>query len=291
MRKIILDTDIGTDVDDAMALMYLLNQKDVDVLGISTAYGDTKLRGQIVRHYLDLLGKELPVYAGPAKTLSGREVWISGGEGSLHGDLSRYLSGGKNSVDFMIEAVNTYPNQIEILAIAPLTNIALAIQQDTTFASKIKHLQIMGGDFEREFAEHNFKADVEALRIVMESKISTTIVPLNITGQVAIPLSDFAFLKNLGPVQKLLHSEIEGWLELRNDSVNNPHDPINILALLHPEIFTFSRKGIVESHIDGDELAFNRFIESEAGSIRIAKSIDTQKAKEFILDGLNEQIV
>jgi purine nucleosidase len=289
LRKIILDTDIGTDVDDAMALLYLLNHKDVEVLGISTAYGDTQLRGQIVSHYLELLGRQIPIYAGATQTLSGREIYISGEEGSSHGNLSRYPKNLKNSVDFMIDAVNTYPKQIEILGIAPLTNIALAIQHDNSFAANVKHLQIMGGDFARDFAEHNFKSDVDALRVVMQSGIPTTIVPLNITRQVAIPISDFEFLNNLGPGQQLLFSQIKNWLEFRNESVNNPHDPISALALLNPEIFTFSQQGKIESQLEAGELVLNRFIPSTNGTVRIVQEIDVSRAINALFRGLYKQ--
>ena len=291
MRKIILDTDIGTDVDDAMALMYLLNQKDVDVLGISTAYGDTKLRGQIVCHYLDLLRRKIPVYAGATRTLSGRQIWMSGREGALHGDLTKYELSDKNGVDFLIEAVNDYPNEIDIVAIAPLTNIALAIQKDPSFASKVRQLQIMGGDFEREFAEHNFRADVAALRIVMESKIPTTIIPLNITRLVAIPLADFEFLAESGLAEQLLFAEIKGWLEFRKEVTNNPHDPINLLALLHPEFFEFSEWGNVEIQVESGELRFTHFREREGGTVRIAQRINLGEVSKEVIYWLSKHSV
>ena len=78
MNKLILDTDIGTDVDDALALAVLLGSKDIDLLGITTVYGDTKLRAQIAMHLSTLARRAVPTYAGLEKTISGKEVWVTG---------------------------------------------------------------------------------------------------------------------------------------------------------------------------------------------------------------------
>ena len=75
-HKIVLDTDIGTDVDDAMALALLLGRADVEILGITTVYGDTKLRSQIAARYARLMGAKLKIHAGSEQTLSGRHGYL-----------------------------------------------------------------------------------------------------------------------------------------------------------------------------------------------------------------------
>ena len=78
MHKVILDTDIGTDVDDALALAVLLGSQEVDLVGITTVYGDVRLRSQIAMHLCSMVNREIPTYMGEGKTISGREVWMSG---------------------------------------------------------------------------------------------------------------------------------------------------------------------------------------------------------------------
>ncbi|MEV5962175.1 nucleoside hydrolase [Kribbella sp. NPDC051952] len=82
MNRIILDTDIGSDVDDAMALAQLMGTPGFDLVEVHTVYGDTRLRAQIARRYAALAGLEVDVVAGTAKPLSGREVWWAGHEGT-----------------------------------------------------------------------------------------------------------------------------------------------------------------------------------------------------------------
>ena len=142
MHAIILDTDIGSDVDDALALAMLLGSDSIDLLGITTVYGDTKLRAQIAAHLCHLANKSIQVFAGLEEPLSGREVWISGSEGKALSNLDQYAPERKSAVDFLVETVSKNPGQIEVIAIGPLSNIASAIQQAESFATNVKRLWI-----------------------------------------------------------------------------------------------------------------------------------------------------
>ena len=125
MHTIILDTDIGSDVDDALALAMLLGSDSIDFLGITTVYGDTKLRAQIAAHLCHLANRSIQVFAGLEKPLSGREVWVSGSEGKAFSNLNQYAPENKSAVDFLVEKVNQNPGQIEVIAIGPLSNMHL----------------------------------------------------------------------------------------------------------------------------------------------------------------------
>jgi inosine-uridine nucleoside N-ribohydrolase len=98
----------------------------------------------------------------------------------------------------------------------------------------------MGGDFSREFAEHNFKSDVKAAEVVFESGISVDVMPLNITRQVAIEIEAFDFLgeTNLG-------KEIRQWATHKSLAFNNPHDLMALLMFAEPALFEFSDFGSV----------------------------------------------
>lgn len=84
----LLDTDIGSDVDDALALGVLLGSPEVSLRGATTVYGDTLLRARLARRLASLAGHDLTVVPGAAETLSGREVWWAGHEGDAFDDLS-----------------------------------------------------------------------------------------------------------------------------------------------------------------------------------------------------------
>ena len=105
MHKLILDTDIGTDVDDALALAVLLGSRNVDLFGITTVYGDTSLRAQIAMHICDLVNRKIKTYAGNSKPISGGEVWVSGSEGKNYQNLERFKSQEIPAVKYLIETV------------------------------------------------------------------------------------------------------------------------------------------------------------------------------------------
>ncbi len=133
MHTIILDTDIGTDVDDALALAVLLGSHEVDLVGITTVYGDVHLRSQIAMHLCSIVNREIPTHIGEGETISGREVWMSGSEGKNLESLDSFTPQALSAVDFLIEAVISQPKTIDVIAIGPLTNIARAIQKSKDF--------------------------------------------------------------------------------------------------------------------------------------------------------------
>jgi purine nucleosidase len=251
MHTIILDTDIGSDVDDALALAMLLGSDSIDFLGITTVYGDTKLRAQIAAHLCHLANRSIQVFAGLEKPLSEREVWLSGSEGKALSNLNQYAPERKSAVDFLVETVSQNPGQIEVIAIGPLSNIASAIQQAESFATNVKQLWIMGGDFTKDKIEHNFKCDVAAAKIVLESNMSITILDLPSSQKTIIKKDEIEKIKSSGKLGPTLHAEILNWIQPREQDWTTPHDPITVLAMLAPEFFDFSENGSVKVDKNG----------------------------------------
>jgi len=280
MHKLILDTDIGTDVDDALALAVLLGSKDVDLLGITTVYGDTQLRSTIAMHICELVKRNIQTFAGQSQPISGREVWMSGSEGKNYKNLESFKPESKSAVEYLIQTVNASPHAIEIIAIGPLTNIASAINASPDFVKNVKRLWIMGGDFTQSKVEHNFKCDTTAARIVLKSQIPISILDLPNSQKTIIRSSEIARIKdapNLGP---LLYSEIMSWIQPRNQDWTIPHDPIAALAMIAPEYFDASPNGQVS--IDDDGKSFWK--ESPSGNVTLLIPNDPEKAVERMLE-------
>lgn len=251
MHTIILDTDIGSDVDDALALATLLGSESVNLLGITTVYGDSKLRARIAHHLCHTANKSIPVFAGVEAPLSGREVWSTGSEGNSFSNLNQFALEDKTAVEFLVEAVNQNPGEIEIIAIGPLSNIASAIMQIPSFAKNVKHLWVMGGDFTKEKIEHNFRCDITAAKIVFESEISITILDLPSSQKTIIKKHEIDQIKRSGKLGPILYTEILNWIQPRNQDWTTPHDPIAVLAMLEPEFFNFSETGSVQIEVNG----------------------------------------
>ena len=280
MHKVILDTDIGTDVDDALALAVLLGSKEVDLIGITAVYGDVHLRSAIAMHLCSLVNRTIPTYLGQSKPISGREVWVSGSEGKNIKNLDSFTPQTTSAVDFLIDAVNTQPRSIDVIAIGPLTNIARAIQASDDFEKNVKRVWIMGGDFTQSRVEHNFKCDIEAARVVLESKIPISILDLPSSQKTIIRKQEIELISKAPHLGPLLYSEIMSWIQPRNQDWTIPHDPIAVLSLLAPEFFETSLTGEVKINADG--MSF--WNETPIGNVRLLNPIHPELAVKRMIE-------
>lgn len=280
MHKVILDTDIGTDVDDALALAVLLGSKDVDLLGISTVYGDTQLRSKIAMQICELVHRSVDAHVGESLPFSGREVWMSGIEGKNYKDLDRFIPESQDAVEYLVEAISSNPNSIDIIAIGPLTNIARAVQISKDFESQVKRVWIMGGDFTQSRVEHNFKCDIDAAKIVLESKLPISILDLPNSQKTIIRMQEIELISKAPHLGPLLYSEIMSWIQPRNQDWTIPHDPIAALALLAPEFFETSLTGEVKINADG--MSF--WNESPIGNVKLLNPIHPELAVKRMIE-------
>ncbi|GAB4117295.1 MAG: nucleoside hydrolase [Roseiflexaceae bacterium] len=196
MKRVILDTDIGTDVDDCLALALLLASPEIELVGVTCVYGHVQIRAQMVETLLHLHGSpHIPIALGAESTLLGlRSIYWPGHEG--HGLLSPNQPparvADRDAVDFLIETILANPGEIWVLAIGPLTNIALALRKAPQIAKHMAGLMIMGGvirgpgRFDLPVTEHNIVCDPEAALVVFQSGAPITLVPLDVTTQVRI---------------------------------------------------------------------------------------------------------
>src|SRR5262245_18393688 len=145
-RRIVLDTDIGTDVDDALALALALASPEIELVAVTTVAGDTMRRGRIAARLLALGGRgDVPVHAGCERALSvpGGFAWF-GHEGDGILDGSRDPVSTEPAVDALLRLFGP-GDELELVAIGPLTNVAVALERDPGFARRVARLTVMGG--------------------------------------------------------------------------------------------------------------------------------------------------
>ena len=186
MRPVILDTDIGTDVDDLLALVFLAKAPGLSLEAVTTVHGNTLLRAKLARIVCEKLGiADLPIIRGISDPLSGHEIFWPGHEG--HGVAGLQNASVETTISapqFLLNLSQRYSGELEILAIGPLTNIAETISSFPEFKSRIKRLYLMGGAYWKDFPEHNIEMDVIAAKIVFESGILITAIGLDVTLKV-----------------------------------------------------------------------------------------------------------
>jgi purine nucleosidase len=285
MRPVIFDTDIGTDVDDILALALLAKSPELKLIGVTTVYGNTPLRAKITKVTCDLIGcTDTAVLIGEKKTLTGRQISWAGHEGYGVPDLDKAeVSNTPGAVDYLLGAAKRFAGELEVLATGPLTNIATAAQKDAASFSKIKHLYLMGGAFWLDRPEHNIKCDPEAAKIVFESGIPITAIGLDLTLRVLLEADDVRQIAQLGNgAGALLEDQILRWWELRNITANHPHDPLAALAMVRPDLFIFENWDVdvtKEGRVEG----LTRLRQPLKGKTRIGADVFARTAQKEIV--------
>lgn len=283
-HRVILDTDIGSDVDDLMALALLLGTPSVELVGVTTVYGDTALRARLARRVLRMVDADVPVHAGVRLPLSGRDVWWAGHEGALYDNLENEPYDSDDAVRYLIDEVLAAPGEIDVIAIGPLTNIAAAINAEPRFAEAVRQLWIMGGDFADGTPEHNLLSDSLAAQIVFDSGIPVTITGLEVTRRIDIRAAELERIERSGALGALIRAEIEQWWAFWNAEWNVPHDPITVLTLTDPQLFETSDAGHVD--IARAEVEGRSTHTPGEGQTRVVTTLDVEAVTERIVAGI-----
>ncbi|WMV52442.1 hypothetical protein MTR67_045827 [Solanum verrucosum] len=266
-EKIIIDTDPG--IDDSMAILMAFQTPEVEILGLTTIFGNATTKAA-TRNALILCETagypDIPVAEGSLETLKRGEPHIadfvhgSDGLGNLFLPSPNSKKIEKSASEFLVDKVSEYPGEVSILALGPLTNLALAVKRDSNFASKVKRVVILGGSFfalgnANPAAEANIYGDPEAADIVFTSGANIDVVGINITTQVKMTDADLDELRQSeGKHAKLLCNMCKFYRDfhVKSEGVYGvfPHDPVTFVALVRPDLFTY-KKGVVRVETQG----------------------------------------
>lgn len=285
VRPTVLDTDIGSDVDDLLALTLLARAPEVRLIGITTVYGDTRLRARIARWTCDRLDRpDVTVVPGLGETLAGRDIWWPGHEGVGLADLEEArIAEDLDAVDFLCRTAQEHAGHLDLIAIGPLTNVAAAMRQDPAFAGNLHHLFIMGGAFWPERAEHNFACDPEAADLVMRSGIPMSVAGLDVTKRVWVTEADLVTLEasehELGAV---LADQVRRWWAASGREQDNPHDALAALMPFRPDLFRFEHCSVIVQ-TDGEEPGRSLITNCGQGQVALAADVDVAAAQREIL--------
>ena len=258
-RKIIIDTDPG--IDDAYAIIAALQNPDLDVLGITCVCGNKGLDITVTNalRLTQLLKKEILVYKGAITNLSSLrsnkidpidadKVHGSDGLGNTNLPYDTHNLSLQSAVDFIIETIAQYPNEVEILALGPLTNLALCIEENEEVMKKTKAIYSMGGGIKRgnitPFAEFNYYYDELATALVfdkLQAYVNIYMIGLDATHGTRVDHNDLAFMMYEDDhIGKLIHdiTQVYGNLYYKNYGYLGAviHDVIAYLYMIEPQI-------------------------------------------------------
>jgi purine nucleosidase/pyrimidine-specific ribonucleoside hydrolase len=304
LKKIILDTDIGDDIDDALALGLILASKELDCVGITTVFRNAYVRTMQVRTILKWLKREeIPVAAGCGAIISPETLlpfnpadkYLSGLLTNQHRislpeeDLFPLYDG--HGVDFIIEKILDGDGDITLMCIGPMTNIAMALIKEPKIIHKIPKIILMGGAFEIEKAEYNILCDPVAAEYVFKSGIPIDIVGLDVTLRMKL---NQMYLNNLGEsnstLAKILYKTIQVWIKYCDSPGEFPtlHDPLAVLVMLYPDIVKW-RTGTAKVMLrDKAKFSFTCFDQNKNGNHRYAYDVDENKAIDLWFERITQ---
>ncbi len=253
LRKVILDTDIGDDIDDSFALLLLLESHQFDVLGVTTVFRNAKKRALMAKQLIDALGYDVKVYPGidtPLKVkvdnliapeIKAKEKLDEDGKYLIpqwSESMRNSVVEDKSAVDFIIESIHKYPHEVTIIPIGPMTNIATAMEKDPSIIPLIKEIRFMGAGLDLNFVEWNIFCDPDAAKIVMSSGAEKiTAVTFNVTIQTGLSKEEAYQLKNNdSKAIKLVYEAMMKWFA--HYEFNNPvmHDPLTVASLMDESV-------------------------------------------------------
>jgi purine nucleosidase len=287
VERVIIDTDIGDDVDDAFALALAVKSPELQILGITTAFGDTETRAKIVDRFLGEVGRTaIPVLAGKptvAKSPLTQRRYAEGGHfaKSSHGDAA----------DFLLEQIRRYPGEITLIAIGPLMNVGAAIDRDAATFRKLKRVILMGGCIQRGYgdlgytapvgpmAEWNILNDIPSAQKLFGAGIPLLVMPLDST-QLKMDEVKRTFLFSQGtPVTDALTLLYHEW----GQETPTLFDPMTITYLLKPELCP-----VKPMRIRVDERGFTR-VEVGAANAQVCLDSNSEGFFRFYLKRVGSQ--
>lgn len=276
---IILDTDIGSDIDDAFALALVINSPELELLGVTTVSGDTQARARLAAKLLWEAGGswgKVPVYAGePGKPQPIEQTrWANGFTSS-----ALHMSG---AVDFMKTEINRRPGKVTIIAIGELTNVAALLKSDASMAKKIKRIAMMGGSVARGYepgskpeAEWNIKSNPEAAQIVFSSGVPLMMAPLDVTAMLQLDAAGrHRVFTHLTPLTNALTILYHLW----GNETPTLFDPMAVAMLIDPSICETQQLAI-----QVDARGFTRVVEGKPVNATVGMHTDPKKFFEFYL--------
>lgn len=269
-KKIILDTDPG--IDDAMAILFAEAHPDIDLVGITTVYGNATIENG-TRNALYLKEKfnfSCDVAKGADKPIQrppvGATVVVHGetGFGDLHASEPEHaVADPRPAFQYIIDTVKANPGEITLVTVGPLTNIALALEAAPEITSLVKEIVVMGGAFGMNdhrgnvtpFAEANIHDDPHAADKVFTADWPVVIVGLDVTEESFFSAEYIDALKaDGGKVGEFIWDVSRYYLRFYSDKLGlqgcHVHDPSAIAYVINPELFTL-REGPIRVVTEG----------------------------------------
>ncbi len=278
-EKVLFDTDIGTDIDDAVCLTYLLAQPACELLGITTVSGEATRRAMLSSALCEVAGKDVPIYPGVEDPLLIAQRQPQAQQADALGDWPHRKDFPEGAaVDFLRRTIRAHPGEVSLLAVGPLTNVGLLFRTDPEIPRLLKSLVLMCGQFfgqapGRGHAEWNASCDPHAAAIVYRSAVARhRSHGLDVTQKVRMSAKEVRRRFQV-PLLQPVAAFAEVFFERRDEITF--HDPLAATTIFDDAICTFAT-GNVQVELADARLAGRTHWEAgdPAGRHQVADTVD-----------------
>jgi inosine-uridine nucleoside N-ribohydrolase len=282
--KVILDTDIGSDIDDAVCLAYLLGKPGCELLGITTVSGEPVKRAMMASAQCKRAGKKVPIFPGAEHPLIGKQhqpLTPQAAALSKWNHETNFPQG--QAIEFLRQTIRNHPGEITLLAIGPLTNIALLFAIDPEIPQLLKSLVIMGGIFDTTRTknhrggdwEWNIHCDPHAAAMVYRTSAPVhRSIGLDVTTRVTMDAAEVRE-KFQTPLLQPVLDFAEVWF--KHTGKITFHDPLAATTIFDPKICTFERGRAEVELYNPDFHAVTRWSGDESGPHEYATTVDAER--------------
>jgi purine nucleosidase len=313
--RIILDTDPG--VDDAFAIMYLAAQEDAEIVAVGSVHGNVPapMAAQNALRLLELVGIPAPVAVGAARPLAqpletAEFVHGDDGLGGRAGAPPRGTPVSESAAEQLVRLARAEPGELTLLALGPLTNIALAVLLEPDLPKLLRSVVIMGGAVTvpgniTPYAEANFYHDPEATNLVLGAGFpDLTLVGLDVTEQTQVGEEWLTAVSALtGPRAEFANGLLDHYAGFYSRMLGTRtctlHDPLAAAVMLDPKLATYRETPLVieltGTHTRGQVLSDQRLLANDTHitgggadrpPVKVAETVDVQQFLEQMFDAL-----
>jgi purine nucleosidase len=285
-EQIIIDTDIGSDIDDAFAVGLALHSPEFKILGLTSAWGDTRLRARLLSRFLKENGRaDIPIAMGIVKHPAGKADTLS---------QAAYAEGSPanleypNAVDFLLEQIRLHPGEITLISIGPETNLGAALDRDAATFHKVKRVVLMGGSVYRGYSQFNYGkthgpepewnilCDIQAAQKVFSSGVPLYVMPLDSTQIKLQELERAEIFKSGTALSDALLVLYSQW---SHGAAQTPtlFDAVAVAYAMHPELCPTQ-----PMRLRVDEQGYTR-VEAGAPNVQVCLRSNSDQFLEFFM--------
>lgn len=298
---IIFDTDMslgtpGAEIDDGAALIFLLRAMGKRVMAVTTTHGNTTLENALhnSRRLLAYLERsDVPLGRGAAHGLIEEKAWFADWQAGYDAtppwpDQTPLPL----AANLIIDTVLANPGQVTLIAVGPLTNLALAVRLSPDIVPLVRQVVTMGGSLaDKATPEFNAHCDPEAAHVVLNAGWPLRLIGLEITSQVPFSRAAFASLPDNNPALTLLKTQADGWIN-RVESMGwghndcSLHDALAVAAVFDESLFEWQETAVSVTLHPEDQRGITRAVPQAGCVVETAVSVDVERCHELILNYL-----